>query len=193
MPERLPLTDIAHQGWAPYLHPGAWAIDATSGNGFDTEYLAHALSPGGRVFAIDLQESAVRETARRIESAGLLDVVTLIRGNHARMREILACGIRGQIDFICFNLGYLPNGDHDLTTRRETTLPALHEALLLLKPEGALSVIAYRGHSGAIEEADTVERFFTTLPPPWRCIAHQATGSEARPGPVWWMATGTES
>lgn len=192
MPGRQPLTEVAQQAWAPFLNPDSWAIDATAGNGHDTEYLARCLSGKGRVFAIDIQASAVKETARRLESAGLLDRVTLIREDHSRMRSVLACGIRARIDLVCFNLGYLPNGNKAITTTRESTLPALHEALLLLNPEGALSVIAYRGHDGALEEAEMVERFFTKLPPPWRCILHEETGTESNPGPVLWLATGRD-
>ncbi|MEX0325915.1 MAG: class I SAM-dependent methyltransferase [Puniceicoccaceae bacterium] len=188
MPGRRPLTEIAQQAWAPYLHPGDWAIDATAGNGWDTLCLAKAVSPGGRVFAIDRQEAAIEATAARLQEAGLLEHVTLIRGDHAHMRDYLACGVRGSVSLVCFNLGYLPGGDHDITTRPETTLPALHEALLLLKPEGALSVLAYRGHEGAMREAESVESFFRNLPTPWKCIQEVSSGSGDNPGPVWWMA-----
>jgi hypothetical protein len=167
-------------------------IDATAGNGHDTEFLARTVSPGGRVFAMDIQELAIRATRDRVDNAGLLDVVTLVKEDHSRMRNVLACGMRARVDLICFNLGYLPNGDHSITTSRETTLPALLESLLLLNTEGALSVIAYRGHPGAMEEAELVERFFATLPAPWKCIVHEPTGSEERPGPVLWIASGRD-
>ncbi|MEX0332739.1 MAG: class I SAM-dependent methyltransferase [Puniceicoccaceae bacterium] len=188
MAGRRPLTEIAQEAWAPYLHPGDWAVDATAGNGWDTLYLARAVKPGGRVFAIDRQEAAISATASRLEQEGLSEFVTLIRGDHARMRDTLACGVRGSVNLVCFNLGYLPGGDHAIMTRPESTLPALHEALLLLKPEGALSVLAYRGHHGAMREAETVEGFFHSLPAPWKCIQEVKSGSEDNPGPVWWMA-----
>ncbi|HSH09275.1 MAG TPA: class I SAM-dependent methyltransferase, partial [Oceanipulchritudo sp.] len=110
MTGRRPLTEIAQEAWKIHLRQGSWAIDATAGNGLDTEFLARNVGPDGRVFAIDIQELAVQNTARRLEEAGLLDRVTLIRGDHARMRDSLACGMRGRIDLICFNLGYLPTG-----------------------------------------------------------------------------------
>ena len=189
MPGRQALTETAQAAWAPYLHPGDWAVDATAGNGWDTLFLARAVAPGGRVFAIDRQEPALAATAARLGENGLLDLVTLIRGDHARMRDYLACGVRGAVSLVCFNLGYLPGGDHGITTLPETTLPALLEALLLLKPEGALSVFAYRGHEGAMREAETVEHFFHNLPAPWKCTREVKTGSPENPGPVWWMAS----
>jgi 16S rRNA C1402 N4-methylase RsmH len=188
MQGRRPLTDLAHEAWAPYLKRDSWAIDATAGNGFDTLFLARALAPEGRVFAIDIQQVAIDATARRLEEAQLLDGVTLIKGDHARIRDYLACGIRGRISLVCFNLGYLPTGDHALTTEPATTVAALHESLLLLSDGGALSVLAYRGHEGAMEEASAVENFFKHLPRPWKCVQRHASGSEERPGPVWWMA-----
>lgn len=187
--ERQPLTELAQEAWREYLSPGSWAIDATAGNGSDTAFLASCIKPGGRVFAFDIQESAIKTTASLLEREDLLGLVTLIRGSHARMREQLACGVRGQVDLVCFNLGYLPNGDHNLTTSPESTIPALHEALLLLSSSGALSVMAYRGHPGGLEEAGAVKTFFDNLPRPWKTVRHEATGSENNPGPVWWLAT----
>jgi 16S rRNA C1402 N4-methylase RsmH len=189
MSTRQPLTEIAHQGWLPYLKPGSWAIDATAGNGFDTEFLARQVAESGRVFAMDIQECAISATRKRLETANLIERVSLVRADHARIRDSFACGMRGEVDLICFNLGYLPTGDHNITTSRESTVLALHESLLLLNPEGALSVIAYRGHEGALEEADSVEWFFNKLPPPWKCVKHLATGTGGNPGPVWWMAS----
>lgn len=186
---REPLTEIAHRAWCRFLGPGAWAVDATAGNGYDTVVLARSVAPSGHVFAFDIQDAALRATARRLERAGLMDRVTLVKGDHSRMRNNLPCGITGRVGLVCFNLGYLPFGSHAVTTLPETTLPALHEALLLLEPKGALSVIAYRGHAGGMAEAEAVGRFFEErLPSPWRCLEHEATGSAERPGPVWWLA-----
>ena len=184
------LTELAQQAWLDHLRPGAWAVDATAGNGRDTAFLAGAAGPAGRVFAIDIQDAALRATAVRIGGLDLLERVTLVRGDHARLAELLPCKAMGAIDLVCFNLGYLPDGDHAVTTRPETTIPALRAALALLKPAGALSVIAYRGHPGGMREAQAVAGFFAALPAPWRLCQHLETGSAARPGPVWWLAAG---
>ena len=188
MSGRRPLTEIAQETWSRYLGPGSWALDATAGNGLDTECLARLVGSEGRVFAIDIQEIALEITRQRLQESGLLDRVSLVRGDHGRLRDLLACGTRGRIGLACFNLGYLPNGDHAVTTRPSSTFPALMEALLQLAPDGALSVVAYRGHDGAMEEAAVVERFFNTLPRPWTCVEHMETGTPGNPGPVWWLA-----
>jgi SAM-dependent methyltransferase len=189
MPDRPRLTERAQQAWRPYLSPGAWAIDATAGNGHDTVFIAQAVSPGGHVFAFDIQEDALRATARRLESAGLLDTATLICADHARLPEHLPCSAKGRIHLVSFNLGYLPTGDHSRTTRPETTLPALQAALGLLAPQGALSMMAYRGHPGGMEEAQAVEAFLEELPKPWIIHSREESGSSDRPGPVWWLVS----
>ena len=181
------LTEIAHSAWESFLPPGSWALDATAGNGHDTEFLARAVGPKGRVFAVDIQDAALRTTADRLGKAGLLERITLVRGDHAQLRSLLPCATAGQVSLACFHLGYLPTGDHNVTTRPETTLPALHATLLLLSPAGALSVMVYRGHPGGMREAETVDHFMQSLPAPWRCLAHESTGTPSHPGPVWWF------
>lgn len=37
------------------LQPGQTAVDATMGNGFDTELLASLVGPTGQVFAFDIE------------------------------------------------------------------------------------------------------------------------------------------
>lgn len=188
----LPLTTQAHEAWKSHLRAGSWAIDATAGNGGDTERMRRLVGPSGHVFAFDIQEVALKATAARLRTASLESHVTLILGDHARLLDHLPCGARGKLDLIAFNLGYLPGGDHSLTTRTASTVAALHQALLLLSDSGALSVIAYRGHSSGAEEAEAVDTFFSRLPRPWNRTRHVVTGGRENPGPVWHLATQTE-
>ena len=183
------LTKIAQQAWVKYLTPGAWAIDATAGNGHDAAFIARAVSPGGHLFALDIQKRALQATARRLESEGLLSSVTLVQADHSHMRDFLPCTAKGRIRLVCFNLGYLPGGEHSLMTRPDSTLCALRQALSLLAPNGALSVIAYRGHPGGAEEARAVESFVASLPESWTADFVEAPGSDARLGPVWWLVS----
>ncbi len=67
-----------------------------------------------------------------------------------------AVGLCGKVAAVTFNLGYLPGADHATTTGTNSTLEALEQALTLLRPGGALSVLAYPGHRGGQEEAQAV-------------------------------------
>jgi ubiquinone/menaquinone biosynthesis C-methylase UbiE len=58
------LTAQAHARLAPSLEPGAWALDATAGNGHDTLFLAGQVAPNGQVWAWDTQPAALRPRAR---------------------------------------------------------------------------------------------------------------------------------
>lgn len=164
------------------------AIDATAGNGNDTCHLARLVGPKGRVFAIDIQSTALRNTRRQLEAEGLVERVTLIEGDHARLLDWLPGEVVGNVSLVCFNLGYLPGGDHGLTTRAATTLDALDLAARSLSPRGALSVMTYRGHPGALEEHEAVDAYFASPEGKWTVHARQSRGTR-RPGPVWRIAS----
>ena len=63
-----------------------------------------------------------------------------------------------------FNLGYLPrSGNKALTTKRETTLPAIKEALEMLDSDGILLVAVYPGHEEGNLEGIEIEKFFEAI------------------------------
>jgi predicted methyltransferase len=147
------LTAVAHAAVRAVLRGGETAIDATAGNGHDTRFLADLVGPSGHVFAFDVQAEALARTA---SSIGERTHVTLLARSHAEMRDAIPAEHRGRIGAVMFNLGYLPGGDHSITTRTDSTLPAIRAALELLRPGGVLTVLAYPGHPGGAEEADAV-------------------------------------
>ena len=63
-----------------------------------------------------------------------------------------------------FNLGYLPgSGNKALTTKRETTLPAVQNAIEMLDHDGILLVAVYPGHQEGYEEGIMLREYFSTL------------------------------
>ena len=64
---------------------------------------------------------------------------------------------------VMFNLGYLPRGDKACTTAAHTTLRALEAALAGLKPGGIITVMAYTGHDGGMQEAMAVRQWCDDL------------------------------
>ena len=179
--KRQPLTELAHRRLAARLRPGDWVVDATAGNGHDTLFLARTVSPGGRVFAFDVQCRALAATRRRLQAADPDATVTLIRAGHQRMARHLPPAARGRLAAVMFNLGYLPGADKSLVTRPDTTLAALTTAAEWLAPGGLLSILAYRHHPGGADETAAVTRWLDDLAD-WRIERH------ASPGPLWLLA-----
>jgi len=110
------------------LHEGDIAVDATLGNGYDTCCLAEAVGQSGRVYGFDLQFQAIESTRTRLEESGLSDRVELIHSSHSNW-NVLPDQLKGTVRAVTFNLGYLPGGDHELTTMSATTLEALNSAM----------------------------------------------------------------
>ena len=64
---------------------------------------------------------------------------------------------------VMYNLGFLPGSDKQVVTRTETTLLSLAAAVEALAPGGLLSVHAYGGHPGGLEELQAVDVWFRGL------------------------------
>ena len=143
-----------------HLRPGDTAVDFTMGNGNDTLFLSKAVGAGGRVYAFDIQEEALLSTRAHLEEGGAPANYTLIHDSHHRVKEY----VREPVKAGMFNLGYLPrSGRKTLTTRCETTMPAVSAALELLSPDGILLVAIYPGHAEGTREGELLSSYFATL------------------------------
>lgn len=143
---------IAHDFLHQHVRAGAFAIDATAGNGHDTELLCRLVGAQGRVLALDIQPAAVQATNNRLAHCGLTQG-HVICCNHANLAQLAS---PGSVDAIVFNLGYLPGGDHELFTTPASSLPALNAALDALRVGGVLTVCAYSGGVQGTTERDAV-------------------------------------
>ena len=135
-----------------FVSQGGVCIDATLGNGNDTEFLCRHVGPEGQVLAFDIQEEAIEHTGERLRRKGYRNA-RLILDSHTRMADYAE---PESADLIMFNLGYLPGGDHRIATKPETTLPALESALTLLKKGGAVSLVIYSGGDTGTEEKERI-------------------------------------
>jgi ubiquinone/menaquinone biosynthesis C-methylase UbiE len=147
--------DFCREHFARVIQAGDVAVDATCGNGKDTLFLAECVGPGGKVFAFDIQEAAIRNTHDLIKEKGFLDRVSLHQENHENILHIVDVPVKAAM----FNLGYLPGGDHGVITKPDTTIKALEGLFTLLLPGGLVSVIAYTGHPRGEEEKKLVQGF----------------------------------
>ena len=141
------------------VEPGDTVVDATMGNGHDTQMLCETVGPEGRVYAFDVQAQAVEETRNRLRAQGLDGRAELILSGHEHMAEY----VKGPVKAVMFNLGWLPGGDHAVTTRWETTRTAVESALDLLAPMGVLVICAYPGHAEGEREKQELTAFLGGL------------------------------
>lgn len=134
------------------MFEGARAIDATMGNGHDTQWLCELAGSSGHVYAFDVQKDAVERTRERLNAVGLADRATLLCQGHQHMADF----VKETVDVVVFNLGWLPGAEHGVTTRTDTTLQAVDAALALLKEEGIMTVCIYPGHEEGARELETL-------------------------------------
>ena len=148
---------------------GDAVIDATMGNGHDTACLCRAVGPSGRVYAFDIQEQAVSSTSSLLRQEGLLERARLFCCGHEQMDRHVPEKVRA----VVFNLGWLPGGDHTVTTRWETTKEAIIKALDLLLTGGVLVICAYPGHAEGNRERQELPAFLSALSNKTYNVLHQ--------------------
>ncbi|MCR5034372.1 MAG: 50S ribosomal protein L11 methyltransferase [Clostridia bacterium] len=144
-------TEFAMHIVRAYVKPGDTVVDATCGNGHDTLALAE-MGPE-KLYAFDVQEAAVRATTELLEANGYGKSITESRIIVRQLaHEDMADCIDEPVKVVVFNLGYLPGGDKACTTRTETTLAAVQDAMELLRPDGLICITMYSGHAEGKQE-----------------------------------------
>ena len=151
------LTAVAHKLVTKHLNSGENAVDATAGNGLDTIFLAQHVADIGKVYAFDIQSVALARCGEKLKLAGLNNV-ELIHDCHSKIASRVPVDDGEPIAVVMFNLGYLPKGDHSISTELETTQIAIAAALSAIRPGGLVTIICYPGHaSGHRETAGVLE------------------------------------
>jgi len=131
-----------------YCHPDCIAVDATTGNGNDTLFLAKHCR---FVYGFDIQRIAIERTEARLKENGV-ENYELFCDTFANMAEY----VNEKPDIITFNLGYLPNGDPSITTKTEETIKAINSALRILNDKGVMTLCLYWGHEEGKREREGV-------------------------------------
>ena len=175
------LTELAQQVVESYVRPGDHVLDACAGNGHDTLFLAQTVGPQGRVYAVDIQSTAIAAT-RHLLATQHIDWVKLIHADHAQLATLLPA--TQTVRAAMFNLGYLPGADHRVITRPQSTLVALNESLRRLQHPGIISVLAYRAHGGGEQEYAAVLNWMQQLDAERYQFHQQQVEYSRRPAPV---------
>ena len=138
------------------IKDGDVVVDATVGNGNDTLKLSNAVGKGGKVYGFDIQSEAI-ESAQKQKYK--YDNVIFLNKSHDEIEEYVSEEVRA----VFFNLGYLPGGDHNISTKSETTLPAIEKSMSLLIPGGIVLLVIYRGGDTGFSESESVVEYLKNI------------------------------
>ncbi len=161
MKRRTPITQYCHERIQQMIKEPFLCIDATAGTGKDTVFLAKLVGEKGRVISMDIQEMAIEQTKKRLLKERLSDRAEVVLDSHAHMDKYAQ---KDSVSLIMFNLGYLPGGDHSLSTKADTTIEALEKGLNLLHEGGMISLLIYSGGDSGFEEKKQVLAWLRELP-----------------------------
>lgn len=142
-----------------HVKEGDTVLDCTIGNGNDTISLAKLVGQTGKVYGFDIQKKAIDITLEQLTCENINNRVILIEDGH----ENIDLYIQDKLDFIIYNLGYLPKGDKKIKTNKETTLISLKKSLNLLNNNGIILISCYTGHDGGLDEKNLVEQLLSNL------------------------------
>ncbi len=148
------ILETAHLLLSKYITSEDIMVDATMGNGYDTVFLAEHSK---FVYAFDIQDQALEETRKLIEKNDITNV-TLIKDSHENILNYVS-----EFKGVVFNLGYLPNGDKNITTKKDITLKTIQTLLPVLKKDGFILIVVYTGHDQGIEESNGLNDYFKSI------------------------------
>lgn len=147
------ITEWCHHFIEEHVHPGDLCIDATMGNGNDTELLCRLAGVQGSVLAFDIQPTAIENTQKRLLKSEVFPNYRLILDTHEHMQLYAS---PGSVSCIVFNFGYLPGGDHQKSTHAASSVAAVKAGLELLRPGGLMSLCIYSGGDTGYEEKEAL-------------------------------------
>lgn len=153
------ITEFCHHILEEYIEEGDVCVDATAGNGGDTEFLCRKVGKRGRVYAFDIQEEAIRHTKERLQKAELARRAELILDGHEKLQNY----VNEEVKVITFNFGYLPGGDHKIATKASTSIEAIGAGLKLLKKGGVISLCIYSGGDTGYTEKEAILAYLKEL------------------------------
>lgn len=142
-----------------FIKEGWVCIDATLGHGKDLLFLSDLVGQAGFVYGFDIQDEAIKSSQKIMSNQATYSNYQLIHCSHEYMDQKL----EGPVNFIIFNLGYLPKGNKMISTQKESTLVSVKKGLGLLSKNGLLWIVIYPGHACGAEEALALEAYCKDL------------------------------
>ncbi|MDD3422685.1 MAG: TIGR01212 family radical SAM protein [Bacilli bacterium] len=129
------------------------AIDATLGNGHDSEYLTALFN---EVYAFDIQPLAIRRSQKLLQD---IANITIIQDSFINFTKY----VHKKVDLVLYNLGFLPGTSHKIRTDAKTTIESIKVAKTLLNNDGTIIIVAYTQHDNGAEYQALLE-YLKTAP-----------------------------
>lgn len=146
-------TNLAHSFLEKKLHKTGIFLDGTLGNGFDTLYIAKKMNADSKIFSFDIQQKAIDTSLNLLKNEidnEKLKSISLILDSHTEIKKYIT---KEKIVAGIFNFGYLPKGDKNITTKKESSFLAIKNSMDLLELNGILVLVFYTGHlEGKLEK-----------------------------------------
>lgn len=153
-------------------------IDATCGNGKDTLFLSK-LIPNGHIFGFDIQEIAINNTKKLLDENNINNY-TLFNCSHELISSKLKY-YKGKISFIIYNLGYLPNGNENITTTYKSTISSIKQSLDLINKKGIIVITVYPGHNEGNKESNKLRSYLKTIENEYNIMEYHNTDNSDAP------------
>lgn len=149
---------FSHKIIKEFVKNGDTVIDATCGNGNDTLFLSNLVGEKGKVYGFDIQEIALLNTKEKL-SQNSFSNYTLILDGHENMDKY----IENTVKAVMFNFGYLPKGDHKISTTPQKSIAAIEKALNLICPNGVITLVIYSGKDTGFDEKEVILEFLNKI------------------------------
>lgn len=151
--------NIAHKFIREKVAVGDICIDATAGRGNDTALLCGLVGDTGKVIAFDIQPEAIESTDNLLKSRNFSNYQLYLE-SHTEMDKYAE---PDSVSCITFNLGWLPKGNHAISTRADTSITAIEKGMKLLKDGGLMSICIYYGKDTGFDEKNSVIEYLKTI------------------------------
>ncbi|MEQ0488866.1 class I SAM-dependent methyltransferase [Anaerococcus murdochii] len=133
------------------------AADMTVGAGNDSLYILENTKVE-RLYGFDIQKEAEIK-AKKLIGEDLRFIFNL--ASHDQIENY----VKENLDLAIYNLGYLPGGNKEITTKYQTTIKSLEKTLDLLNKEGKIILTIYPGHPAGKVESEELEKFLAKIDP----------------------------
>ncbi|MBK1810132.1 class I SAM-dependent methyltransferase [Clostridium sp. YIM B02505] len=145
------ISSITHYIVSNFVDEKLIAIDATLGNGYDSDFLSDNFN---KVYSFDIQEEAINNYKLKQR-----ENVELILDSHEYIEKYVTM----PVNCIMFNLGFLPGGSKEITTLTDSTLKSLEASINILSSGGIITIALYNGHTEGKKESSEVINFARNL------------------------------